>query len=221
MTFSDVFLPVPFLASPFDLHRRKAPRIPPKRVGGWRAEASSHRKNTVVCFCLFSCAPPPPQSRTTTYSFEVNYCSNRNYYYRAQNDYTHFFFYLRIPNYTGHLLHRAFWQEFFCVIWALPCGIFCKRQLHKRILWELIFQLLTHLFLVAQSSATGVTVAATPPCSAIRFRNPKVPRYPSPARRDTPPWPPQGLRGKCDSGVRRKGRHLDLAGCSAILARHL
>ena len=31
--------------------------------------------------------------------------------------------------------------------------------------------------LVAQSSATGVTVAATPPCSAIRFRNPKVPRY--------------------------------------------
>ena len=37
--------------------------------------------------------------------------------------------------------------------------------------------------LVAQSSATGVTVAATPPCSAIRFRNPKVPRYPPPARR--------------------------------------
>ena len=45
--------------------------------------------------------------------------------------------------------------------------------------------------LVAQSSATGVTVAVTPPCSAIRFRNPKVPRYPPPARRDTPPpWPP-------------------------------
>ena len=30
--------------------------------------------------------------------------------------------------------------------------------------------------LVAQSSATVVTVAATP-CSAIRFRNPRVPRY--------------------------------------------
>ena len=23
------------------------------------------------------------------------------------------------PNYTGHLLHRAFWQEFFCVIRGL------------------------------------------------------------------------------------------------------
>ena len=63
--------------------------------------------------------------------------------------------------------------------------------------------------LVAQSSATGVTVAATPPCSAIRFRNPKMPRYPPPARRDTPP----PLFGPLlATGVRRKVRHLDLGG---------
>ena len=66
---------------------------------------------------------------------------------------------------------------------------------------------MTHL--VAQSSATGVTVAAIPPCSAIRFRNLKVPRYHPPARRA-----PRLLRmrGKCDRGVRRKVRHLDLGG---------
>ena len=45
-------------------------------------------------------------------------------------------------------------------------------------------------FLVAQSNATGVTLAVTPPCSAICFRNPIVPRYPAPARCNTPPWPP-------------------------------
>ena len=72
--------------------------------------------------------------------------------------------------------------------------------------------------LVAQSSATGVTVAAIPPCSAIRFRNPKVPRYPPPARRAPCLL---RMRGKCDRGVRRKVRHLDLGGCSAILARHV
>ena len=56
--------------------------------------------------------------------------------------------------------------------------------------------------LVAQSSATGVTVAAIPPCSAIRFRNPKVPRYHPPARRA-----PRLLRmrGKCDRGGPEKG----------------
>ena len=67
--------------------------------------------------------------------------------------------------------------------------------------------------LVAQSSAIGVTVAATPPFSAIRFRNPKVPRYPS----TSPPRHP--LLGPCL--LQRKVRHLDLGGCSAILARHL
>ena len=72
--------------------------------------------------------------------------------------------------------------------------------------------------LIAQSSATGVTVAAIPPCSAIRFRNPKVPRYPPPAHRAPCML---RMRGKCDRGVRRKVRHLDLGGCSAILARHL
>ena len=67
-------------------------------------------------------------------------------YYRAQNDYTHTFllFGNQFPSCTGHLLHRAFWQEFFCVIWAPPCSTFCKRQLHKIILLELIFQLHTH-----------------------------------------------------------------------------
>ena len=63
--------------------------------------------------------------------------------------------------------------------------------------------------LVAQSSATGVTVAAIPPCSAIRFRNPKVPRYPPPAHRIPCLLP---MRGKCDRGVRRKVRHLDFGG---------
>ena len=72
--------------------------------------------------------------------------------------------------------------------------------------------------LVAQSSATGVTVAAIPPCGAIRFRNPKVPWYPPPARRAPCML---RMRGKCDSGVRKRVRHLDLGGCSAILARHL
>ena len=36
-------------------------------------------------------------------------------------------------------------NSFVCVIWAPLCGTFCKRQLHKRILWELIFQLHTHI----------------------------------------------------------------------------
>ena len=75
-----------------------------------------------------------------------------------------------------------------------------------------------YLKLVAQSSATGVIVAAIPPCSAISFRNPKVPRYPPPARRAPCLL---RMREKCDRGVRRKVRLLDLGGCSAILARHL
>ena len=62
-----------------------------------------------------------------------------------------------------------------------------------------------------------MTVAAIPPCSAIRFRNPKVPRYPPPARRAPCLL---RMRGKCDRGVRREVRHLDFGGCSAILARH-
>ena len=74
--------------------------------------------------------------------------------------------------------------------------------------------------LVAQSSATGVTAAETPPCSAIRFRNPKVTLHQPDA---TPPLGPclLQMRGECDRRVRRKVRHLDLEGCSAILARHL
>ena len=77
----------------------------------------------------------------------------------------------------------------------------CQTQPQKWTRWARI--------LVAQSSATGVTVAAIPPCSAIRFRNPKVPRYPRPARRA-----PCLLRtrGKCDRAVRREVRHLDLGG---------
>ena len=67
----------------------------------------------------------------------------------------------------------------------------------------------TSVGLVVQSSATGVTVAATPPCSAIRFRNPKVPRY----LHQPTATPALGcllqMRGKCDRGVRRKVRHLD------------
>ena len=47
--------------------------------------------------------------------------------------------------YTGQLLHRAFWQESFCVIRPPPYGTFCERQLHRIILWELIFQLHAHL----------------------------------------------------------------------------
>ena len=40
-------------------------------------------------------------------------------YYGAQNDYTHIFIIWElISNYTGHLLHMAFLQEFFCVIRA-------------------------------------------------------------------------------------------------------
>ena len=65
--------------------------------------------------------------------------------------------------------------------------------------------------LVAESSATGVTVAAIPPCSAIRFRNPKVPRYPEAPPAHRAPCLLR-MRGKCDRGVRRKVRHLDLGG---------
>ena len=72
--------------------------------------------------------------------------------------------------------------------------------------------------LVAQGSATGVTVAATPLCSAICFRNPKVPRCPPPA---PGPLLAANETGKCDGGVQRKVRHLDFGGCSAILVRHL
>ena len=61
--------------------------------------------------------------------------------------------------------------------------------------------------LVAQSSATGVTVAAIPPCSAIRFGNPKVPRYPPPARRDTPP--PCLLRVRQESATEGSGERCD------------
>ena len=54
--------------------------------------------------------------------------------------------------------------------------------------------------LVAQSSTTGVTVAVTPPCSAICFRNPKVPRYHPPACRD-PPLAPCLLRMRQESAT--------------------
>ena len=38
----------------------------------------------------------------------------------GQNDYTHILsIWEFIPNYTGQRLHMAFWQELFCVIWAL------------------------------------------------------------------------------------------------------
>ena len=81
------------------------------------------------------------------------------------------------------------------------------------------------LVLVAQSSATGVTVAATPPCSAIRFRNPKVPRYPPPARRDAPESATGGSGERCDTlisgGVARFWRDIsDSAGmwCDILCA---
>ena len=32
-----------------------------------------------------------------------------------------------IPKCTGYLLHRAFWQEFLCVIWVPLYGTFCER----------------------------------------------------------------------------------------------
>ena len=63
--------------------------------------------------------------------------------------------------------------------------------------------------LVAQSSTTGVTVAATPLCSTIRFRNPKVPRYPPPA---PDPLPAANETGKWDGGFQRKVRRLVLGG---------
>ena len=45
-----------------------------------------------------------------------------NVYYRAQNDYTHIFIIWEFisPHYTGHLLHRAFWQDFICLIRVPP-----------------------------------------------------------------------------------------------------
>ena len=49
------------------------------------------------------------------------------------------------PNYTGCLLHRAFWRELFCVFRVPPQGTFRELQVHTRFLWEFIFQLHTHL----------------------------------------------------------------------------
>ena len=47
-------------------------------------------------------------------------CTLGALYYEAQNDYTHTHTFLlfgnSFANYTGHLLHKAFWQELFCVI---------------------------------------------------------------------------------------------------------
>ena len=97
-----------------------------------------------------------------------------------------------------------------CVSQNVKSYHFCLPFLGK--IWVMFINL------VAQSSATGVTVAAIPPCSAICFRNPKVPRYPPPARRAPCLL---RMRGKCDRGVRRKVWRLDLGACSAILARHL
>ena len=71
--------------------------------------------------------------------------------------------------------------------------------------------------LVAQSSATGVTVAGHPPVARSVFGTRKC--------RDTlhqpPPPPAAANERKCDRGIRRKVRHLDLRRCGAILARHL
>ena len=44
----------------------------------------------------------------------------------------------RFPNYTGHVLHSAFWQDFICVIRVPPQGAVCERQSHRRIFGELI-----------------------------------------------------------------------------------
>ena len=35
-----------------------------------------------------------------------------------------------LPIYTGHRLHRAFWQEFFCVLRRLHEALSVKAQLH-------------------------------------------------------------------------------------------
>ena len=53
--------------------------------------------------------------------------------------------YLEIPNYTGHLLHRAFWQDFFCNSGAFITCFRWTRQLHTGVVWELIVQLHAHL----------------------------------------------------------------------------
>ena len=76
--------------------------------------------------------------------------------------------------------------------------------------------------LVAQSSATSVTVAGTALVARSVFGTQKC--------RDTLHQPiatpllgplPAGNERKVGRGVRRKVRHLDLGGGSAILARHL
>ena len=69
------------------------------------------------------------------------------------------------------------------------------------------------LGLVPQCSATGVTVAATPPSSAIRFRNPKVPRYPPPARR---PLAPGLLRVRQESATGGSGERCDAWGGGVV-----
>ena len=48
------------------------------------------------------------------------------------------------PKYTGHLLHKAFWEEFFCVIRAFARGTSCERANYTLIVWEVILQLRTH-----------------------------------------------------------------------------
>ena len=60
--------------------------------------------------------------------------------------------------------------------------------------------------LVAQSSATGVTVAATPLCGAIRFWEPKSAAIPSTSPARHPRLAPclLRMRRKCDRGVWRK-----------------
>ena len=64
-----------------------------------------------------------PRDKTLSFlSLIVLFYLRKNPHQGAQNDYTHIFYDLGMSfPITGHLLHRAFWPEFFCVI----------RRLHK------------------------------------------------------------------------------------------
>ena len=77
------------------------------------------------------------------------------------------------PRNMLHGTQRSLLLPFQTVFWVITTR---PSALHK----ILRFEPLKPTPLVTQSSATGVTVAAIPPCSAIHFRNPKVPRYPPP-----------------------------------------
>ena len=81
-------------------------------------------------------------------------------YNGAQNDYTQTLSLGKcFPNCTGHLLHKAFWQELFCGIWAPPQGTFCEHQVHTRILWDLNFPVAPHLLHIR----TVCELQSTPP----------------------------------------------------------